>query len=163
MIEISTATTPEDFQQARQLIREYEAWLGLDLEFQGFQQEMEALERMYGPPGGSMLLAQADGEPVGCVGLRDLGGGVCEMKRMFVRPAHHGGGVGSRLMAAFMETAGRLGYRSVRLDTIPRLEGAFRLYRKAGFREIEPYRYNPDPEAVFMALDVAEWRAIRGG
>lgn len=157
MIHIAPATTAEDYRQAQVLIRAYEQWLGIDLSFQDFEQELAGLEAMYGPPAGRLLLAREGREAVGCVGLRRLDEGTCEMKRMFVQPGHQGQGAGALLLAGFMAAAAQLGYRAVRLDTIPRLDRALHLYRKAGFRAIAPYRYNPDPDAVFMELEVADW------
>lgn len=154
MLTLSRAQSVEEYTQAREIILAYQEWLGMDLCFQGFYTELEALETMYGPPSGALILARQENLVVGCVGLRDLGEGICEMKRMFVLPTHQEKGLGTRLFEAFMETARELGYRSVRLDTVRRLKVALHLYQKAGFREIEAYRYNPDPEVLYMQLDI---------
>jgi putative acetyltransferase len=107
---------------------------------------------MYGPPLGALMLAVDEGEYVGCVGLRELGEGVGEMKRMYVRPSHQGKGIGRSLLDSFLRVARECRYQKICLDTIPELERALRLYRDAGFVEIAPYRHNPDPEAIFMEL-----------
>jgi ribosomal protein S18 acetylase RimI-like enzyme len=161
MIQTSNAMTDQDYRHARSLIRQYETWLDIDLSFQGIDAELAGLEQVYGPPSGCMILALDGDDVVGCVGLRALGDGYCEMKRMFVLPGHQGKGIGSLLLTRFMEMADALGYRYVRLDTIPRLQEALRLYRRAGFKEIAAYYHNPDPDAVYMQLAVAEWMAIR--
>lgn len=147
---IITATTAEEFVQARRLFELYQNLLGIDLCFQGFEVELNSLHVMYGPPRGALLLARVEGEFVGCVGLRDLGRDIAEMKRMYVLPAHQGKGIGKALTTRFIETAMNFGYSAIRLDTIPSLDRAVALYRKLGFREIEAYRYNPDPKALFM-------------
>jgi GNAT superfamily N-acetyltransferase len=162
MIKISIARAPTDYQAARAIIRRYESWLGMDLSFQGFDAEMNSLPSVYGPPRGAMIIAYQNKRPIGCVGLRDLGGSCCELKRMFVFPEYRTRGVGSMLFERFMRVADELGYHAVRLDTLKRLVKALRLYRKAGFAEIPGYRYNPDPEAVFMQLEISTWRLRQG-
>jgi GNAT superfamily N-acetyltransferase len=161
MIHTANAITERDYRDARNLISLYEAWLGIDLSFQGIDLELASLEQMYGPPSGCMILARDGDEVVGCVGLRALGDGYCEMKRMFVLPSHQGKGIGSLLLTRFMEMADVLGYQYVRLDTIPRLQEALRIYRRAGFKEIAAYYHNPDPDAVYMQIAVAEWKESR--
>lgn len=156
MVEIFPAVTPADFAQAGQLIREYQHWLGVDLCFQGFADELASLAAMYGPPSGLMLLARSAGQVVGCVGLRPLDAavGIGEMKRMFVQPAYQGQGIGGELLAAFIDHARRAGYQAVRLDTLRRLSAAVKLYQQAGFVEIAPYRFNPEPEVLYLQLDL---------
>jgi GNAT superfamily N-acetyltransferase len=124
----------------------------LDLEFQGFSQEMETLPDMYGAPKGCLLLAKQGQHYIGAVGLREHEPGVAEMKRMFVLTEYQGVGAGYVLIEAFIAKAKELGYRSIKLDSIKPLAKALALYRKLGFIEIEPYRYNPHPEAIFMEL-----------
>ena len=154
MIKIVKANSESDYAVARELIVGYQRWLGFDLGFQGFLDELESLSVMYGPPEGAMLLAQVDGTWVGCVGLRRLPDGNAEMKRMFVLPEHQGKGVGWALTREFIATARNLHYSAIRLDTIPRLDRAIQLYEKAGFVSIGPYRHNPKPDAVFMELQL---------
>ena len=154
MIRFTRADSINDYRQACELIRHYETWLGIDLSFQDFAKELESLSEMYGPPGGALLLAYEEGQLVGCVGLRDLGGNICEMKRMFVLPEYHGRGIGAGLLHLFIEMASQAGYAAIRLDTLPSLKSALSLYQKAGFREIAAYRFNPDPEALYLQLDL---------
>jgi ribosomal protein S18 acetylase RimI-like enzyme len=149
---IVRARTDAEFKEARRLFREYADFLGLDLCFQNFAEELTKLETMYGPPRGALLLARSGGAHVGCVGLRDLGGDVAEMKRLYVQPGSRGRGLGHALAGEVIRAARSMGYRAIRLDTIPRLAAAERMYRTLGFRDIPPYRHNPDPAAVFLEL-----------
>ena len=153
--DIQLAETPGQFDAAGQLVRAYAQCLGLDLEFQGFSDELNSLSSLYGPPRGALFLAERHGEPVGVVGLRELGAGVAEMKRMYVLEQHRGAGIGQALTRAVLTHAQELGYRAVRLDSIRELESALRLYRDFGFREIAPYRFNPYPGAVFMEYTIS--------
>ena len=139
-------------QAVRRLFQEYAAFLGVDLCFQGFEQELAELPGAYAPPDGRLLLAVADDQPVGCVALRKLEDGICEMKRLYVQPGFRGLGLGRRLAEAIIQQARDIGYQRMRLDSIDSLKEAAALYRSLGFVEIPPYRYNPLPGAVFMGL-----------
>jgi ribosomal protein S18 acetylase RimI-like enzyme len=154
MPNILHAETQEQVEAARTLFREYAEWLGVDLCFQGFEEELANLPGDYAPPGGCILLAVEGEEAVGCVAVRDWGGGICEMKRMYVKPARRGRGIGRALAEALIEEARNLGYTRMRLDTIPSLAAANSLYVSLGFRKIEPYRYNPLDGATFMELEL---------
>lgn len=139
--------------EARGLFREYEGWLGLDLCFQNFEKELAELPGNYAPPDGRLLLGFQDDELAGCVALRKLSDGICEMKRLFVRPQFHGRGLGRQLIDAILHEARELGYARMRLDTLPgRMDKAIGLYRAIGFQEIEPYYNHPVPDALFMEL-----------
>lgn len=155
-VTVEIAETPAEYEIGRFIFAEYAAFLGVDLEFQGFSEEMEALQSMYGPPTGSLLLARKGDLYIGAVGLRELEPGIAEMKRLFVLPEHQGSGAGVALMEVFMARAAQLGYRLVRLDSLRSLDKALALYRKFGFIEIDPYRFNPFPDAVFMERCVSE-------
>ena len=149
------ASTPEHFQLVRELFREYEAWLNLDLCFQGFEKELAGLPGAYALPAGGLLLAFEDDKLAGCVALRRLSGDVCEMKRLFLRAQFHGRGLGRELAERIIEEARTIGYQAMRLDTLSEQMGnAIALYRALGFREIEPYYENPVPGALFMELDL---------
>ena len=156
MAEISRCRTESDFVIARQVVEEYAAWLDMDLGFQDFEAELEGFSSVYGPPRGVFLLAWVDGEPAGGVGMRELGAGVCEMKRLFVYDRFRGCGLGRRLCAALVGEASRMGYTRMRLDTVARLAAANRLYERMGFSDTGAYRYNPDPTARYMELRLGQ-------
>lgn len=147
------ASSPDDINQVRELFREYEAWLNLDLCFQNFEKELAELPGAYAPPTGRLLLAFEDDALAGCVALRRLADNICEMKRLFLRPQFHGRGLGRELAERIIEEARVLGYQQMRLDTLSEQMGsAIALYRALGFREIAPYYKNPVPGALFMEL-----------
>jgi putative acetyltransferase len=143
---------PAELDTARELVEEYVESLGIDLGFQNIEQELADFPGEYGPPGGRIVLALVDGEPAGCVAVRRFEGNCCEMKRLYVRPAFRGQGLGRALALGAIEAARELGYERMRLDTQPDMEAARTLYRRLGFREIEPYRFNPTPGTAFMEL-----------
>ena len=136
----------------RELFQEYSDSLGFDLCFQNFKQELESLPGEYSPPAGSLLLAVSGEGAAGCVALRRIDNSTCEMKRLYVRPAFRGRGVGGELCRRIIAAGLELGYSSMRLDTLSSMPAALELYRSMGFREIEQYRYNPIEGAVFMEL-----------
>ncbi len=139
---------------ARRLFLEYAEGLGVDLEFQGFADELARLPGEYRPPRGALLLAVERRRAVGCVGVRPLSSTVGEMKRLFVRPDRRGRGLGRDLVLASMESARRLGYRRLRLDTLATMRAAIELYRSLGFRPIRPYRFNPVPGARYFEANL---------
>ena len=144
----------KDIATVRLLFREYAQSLGFSLDFQGFEDEIKALPGEYAEPRGVILLADSPaGDPRGIVALRPLeDDGVCEMKRMYVRPEARGTGLGRILGEAIVEEGKARGYRTMRLDTLDTMEAALTLYRSLGFREIAAYRYNPLPNVVYLEL-----------
>jgi putative acetyltransferase len=152
-VTIRTVTEAGDMQKVRVLIGEYAGSLSFDLSFQNFPRELADLPGPYGPPSGCLLLAEVDDEPAGCVALKKLTDGACEMKRLFIRNQHRGSGLGRALALQIIREAQRLGYTSLRLDTVPSvMDSAIGLYRSLGFRNIPPYCFNPVPGALFMEL-----------
>lgn len=142
----------------RELFVEYEHSLGFPLCFQNFKIELENLPGEYSPTPGALFAAVCGADVVGCVALRKIDEATCEMKRLYVRPAGRGKGVGTLLVKSLIERALRLGYRSMKLDTVPSMKEAIRLYGSLGFRPTAPYRHNPVPGAMFMALDLREFQ-----
>ncbi|MGD8368192.1 MAG: GNAT family N-acetyltransferase [Desulfobacterales bacterium] len=153
-IQVISCRTEAQIEQVRRLFREYNAFLGVDLSFQGFEQELEQLPGAYSPPCGALLLAEGPTGAAGCVGLRKLQEGICEMKRLYVRPGSRGLGLGRGLAVRIIEKAVEIGYRRMRLDTLDRLTEAIGLYEALGFRTIEPYYPNPLPEVTYWELDL---------
>ena len=149
------AKSEEEIERARELFKEYASGLGIDLCFQNFDKELAELPGDYVPPTGRLFLALEDEAAIGCVALRKIGDGVCEMKRLYVRPEFRGSGLGRTLAESIIEAARAIGYDRMRLDTLPgKMERAIAMYRSLGFSEIEPYYQNPVQDAVFMELQM---------
>ena len=142
----------DDVAAVRGLLEEYASALGVDLGFQQFDRELAELPGAYAAPGGILLVARRGGETVGCVGVRALDDGTCELKRLYVRPSERGAGTGRALTLAALAEARRLGHRRVLLDTLPGMEAAQRLYVELGFRDVPPYTSNPVDGARFLEL-----------
>ena len=137
--------------EARTLFQEYAASLNFTLCFQSFEQELAGLPGDYSPPRGRLLLARSGERSAGCVALHPLEPGVCEMKRLYVRPEFRRQGIGKALLDTVLAEARALGYERMRLDTVePLMQDAVRMYRAYGFREIAPYRENPVAGAMYM-------------
>lgn len=150
---ISLVRSQSDIEAVRALFKAYAAWLGVDLVYQGFADELASLPGKYAPPGGELLLARdRAGVPLGCVGLRPLDmAGCCEMKRLYVTPEARGLGLGRALVTAILAQAERIGYREIMLDSLPVLEEATALYRRMGFRPIAPYYDTPVVATLFFS------------
>jgi GNAT superfamily N-acetyltransferase len=146
---------PHEIAAARRLIRNYADWLAIDLSYQGFEEELAGLPGRYAPPAGRLLLASVADEAVGCVALRALEPGICEMKRLWVEPGFGGRGLGRALAERIIDAARETGYRRMRLDTLPeRMPAAQQLYLSLGFALIAPYYDNPVPGMAMLELQL---------
>jgi putative acetyltransferase len=158
LIEIVTPTSVGGLDATRSIFQEYAAQLGIDLCFQSFDEELAQLPWDYAPPRGSLLLALVDGEIAGCCALRPLDNvdyaNACEMKRLFVRKAFRGFGLGRQLVEATLDSARAMGYSCVLLDTLDDMEAARTLYEDMGFQDIPPYYHNPIPGAHYLRASI---------
>ncbi len=152
MIKIVEACSEEKISYVQQLLNEYVESLGINLDFQSINKELEEFPRAYAPPEGCLLLALYNNQKVGFVCLRKLDERICEMKRMYVRPNFRGKGIGRALSRAVIDKAREKGYKRMRLDTLPSMKIAINLYYSICFKEIAPYRFNPIEGTKFMEL-----------
>lgn len=155
---ITPVRSAADLEATVQLFEAYAASLAIDLAYQDFAAELAGMPGKYGPPAGELLLARDPaGSPIGCVGLRPLAAdGCCEIKRLYVSPAGRGRGLGKRLIDAILVAAARIGYREVRLDTLPEMVEAIALYRKSGFAITDPYYETPIAGTTFMKRSLVD-------
>ena len=149
---IRPASSVEEIATAQALFEEYAAALGIDLGYQGFADELASLPGCYAPPRGRLLIAWVGDDAAGCVALRPLADDVCEMKRLYVRPGFRGSGIGKQLAEAIIAEARQIGYAIMRLDTVPKLEAATRLYESLGFVRRDAYYETPVVGTIFMEL-----------
>ncbi len=149
------AESPQQLSQARELFLEYAQSLGFSLCFQNFDKELDGLPGDYAPPEGRLLLVEHEGQLAGCVALHKLESGICEMKRLYLRPPFRGKGLGRALAERIIADARQIGYQRMRLDTVePVRKDAVAMYRKLGFKEVAPYRANPIARAMYMELEL---------
>jgi len=155
MIELIHVESGPNIGQIRTLFLEYARSLDFSLCFQSFDRELQELPAPYGLPDGRLILCKFDGKPAGCIALKKLEPGICEMKRLYVRPEFRGHQLGLKLATYLIDEARRAGYARMRLDTIPdTMQNAVSLYRTLDFKEIPPYYDNPLPHALYMELDL---------
>jgi GNAT superfamily N-acetyltransferase len=153
ILTFAQAESPAQVAQARELFLEYAQSLGFSLCFQNFDKELAELPGDYAPPDGRLLLAEYDGQLAACVALHKLEPGVCEMKRLYLRPLFRGKGLGRALAERIIAEARQIGYQRMRLDTVePVMKDAVAMYGKLGFEEVAPYRPNPVAGAMYMEL-----------
>jgi ribosomal protein S18 acetylase RimI-like enzyme len=155
MFALTQVQQAREIDDARLLFAEYESSLGIDLCFQNFDKELAALPGDYAPPSGRLYLAVENDEVAGCIALRKIGAGVCEMKRLYVRPQFRGTGLGRKLTEKIIADARAIRYEHMRLDTLPgRMDQAIGLYRSLGFKDIAPYYDNPYDDVAYMELEL---------
>ncbi|MCI0472811.1 MAG: GNAT family N-acetyltransferase [Ignavibacteria bacterium] len=155
-IQIIEALTDSDYNTAKELFLEYASELGFDLCFQNFEEELKQLRMQYGRPTGILYLVKYGDSFAGCAGVRKFSDGICELKRMYIRNSLRGKGTGRLLLNRTFEGALELGYRIMRLDTLPLMKTAITMYEKSGFRETETYRLNPVEGAKYYEKNLNE-------
>lgn len=155
MLEIIHAKTSQEVQTAKMLFKEYAEWLGVDLSFQNFQEELDSMPGKYASPAGGLFIAKYDGDIAGCGAFRKLEDGVCEMKRLFVREEFRGKGIGRALAETIIAEARKTGYKKMRLDTDgQRMFKAMAIYKSMGFVEIAAYYHNPYDGVMYFELEL---------
>ena len=160
MIEIIHVETKDQVSIVRELFLEYAKSLGFSLCFQDFDKELAGLPGEYAPPDGRLYIALDDKDPIGCIALRKLDEGICEMKRLYVKPSGRGKGLGKLLVQTVIDEAVKIGYKKMRLDTVPKMKEAIDLYLKIGFKEIKPYRENPIEGALYMEMELVDSKSV---
>lgn len=156
MIEVVHAESESRLLEAKKMIKEYADSLPINLDFQNFSSELADLPGEYAPPEGCLLLAYSNEMPAGCVALRKFSEGICEMKRLYVRPQFRGQNIGRILAEAVIAEGRHLSYTRMRLDTLSTMMQARALYASLGFTEIDPYRFNPVEGAKYMELQLTD-------
>jgi putative acetyltransferase len=151
-MEIKLVTSDPDLTEIRNLFIEYQISLKIDLCFQNFDTELSNLPGEYVPPRGRLYLAKINEKSAGCIALHSFDTNRCEMKRLYVQPTYRGQGISKLLASKLINDAKETGYHTMLLDTLSPMTAAISLYHSLGFREIEPYRYNPIPGAMYMEL-----------
>lgn len=149
---VDVTESPSRMDEVRALFREYAEDMGLNLDFQGFEQELADLPGCYSAPRGCILFYESNGETAGCIALRPLDNATGEVKRMFVRPAFRGKGIARQLVTGLLKQAAERGYQRLRLGTLASMTPARHLYESLGFGEIEPYYHNPLPDVIYYEL-----------
>lgn len=149
-INYKIALSNHDFNEGKDLFKQYADSLNIDLSFQDFDNELKTIRQQYNQPKGALILVYFDEKSIGCAGIRELSTDIAELKRMFILPEYRGHKIGKKLLEYSFETAQKLNYNKIRLDTLPDMIQAQNLYRSLGFYEINSYRYNPVAGTVFM-------------
>lgn len=153
-IAIQKIVTKEDLEEIKNLFREYAQFLEISLDFQDFESELAKLPAKYAEPEGAILLAKVDAKPAACVALWKLEDGICEMKRLYVKPEFQGLGIGKKMALAIIEEAKAKGYKTMKLDTLKRLQSANYLYAALGFIETKPYNFNPESDVAYFEKEL---------
>ena len=145
-----TKLTKADIEKTKELINEYLAWIDVDLTFQSIDEELDSFPEKYEESDGAFYIAKDGTKVIGCIGLRKIQTGICEMKRLYVKDDYKGSGLGKKLIKTIIEEAKKKGYEKMRLDTLPKMKTAQKLYKEFGFVEVTQYTVNPVDGAVFM-------------
>ena len=153
-IQYKIAETSDEFKHGEKLFLLYADSLNVDLSFQNFTDELKTINKQYNKPGGALLIAYNGEDAIGCAGLRMINSEVAELKRMFVLTEYNGQGIGKKMLGIIIDIARELKYKKIKLDTLPGMIQAQRLYRSFGFVDIAPYRFNPVEGTVFMEKEL---------
>jgi putative acetyltransferase len=148
------ATSVQEYEEAKKLFTEYATWLNIDLCFQNFAKELDEIEKMYAADSGGIFLCFDADKYIGCSAIRRIDDMSCELKRMWVQQNYQGKGIGEELLKKCIELAKQLNYKTIRLDTLSRLQPAIQLYKKYGFEETSSYYNNPNPDVVYMKKEL---------
>jgi carbonic anhydrase len=148
------AKSKQQFEEAKKLFTEYATWLNIDLCFQNFTKELEEIEKMYAAHSGGIFLCVDDDKYIGCSAIRRMDDTTCELKRMWVQQNYQGKGIGEELLNKCIDLANKLNYKTIRLDTLSRLQPAIQLYKKYAFEETSSYYNNPNPDVVYMKKEL---------
>jgi GNAT superfamily N-acetyltransferase len=155
LITLIEVKSNSDYEIAITLFKEYASSIEIDLEFQNFNEELENLKNKYSRPQGLIYIVfDHYNSPIGCFGIRALNNTICELKRMYLKEGSRGFGIGKLMMKKSIEAGKRLGYHKMRLDTLSSMRHALTLYKKSGFYEIDPYCFNPIPEATYFEINL---------
>ena len=156
-MEIKEVKSFEEYKVATELFQEYAYQTGYDLEFQNFNEELKKIESHYSAPGGAIFIGyDEEGVPIGCFGIRKFDASICELKRMYLKPEARGLGIGKQLLNKAIEVGSELKYKKMRLDTLPTMVSAIKLYEKTGFYKIEAYRFNPVAGALYYEIKLVD-------
>lgn len=150
MLDYIVVSNEDEYRIAANLFQEYAAWLGIDLGFQKFEDELLSLQKMYGPDHGTIILCKSATEYIACVAVRPIDKKIAELKRMYVKTSYQRQGIGEELLRLSLVFAKKAGYELMRLDTLNTMTPAMNLYKKNGFVEIPAYYYNPEPTAAYF-------------
>jgi putative acetyltransferase len=148
------ATSKQEYEEAKKLFTEYATWLNIDLCFQNFAKELDEIEKMYAADSGGIFLCVDGDKYIGCSAIRRMSDTTCELKRMWVQQYYQGKGIGEELLKKCIDLALHLNYKTIRLDTLSRLQPAIQLYKKYGFEETSSYYNNPNPDVVYMKKEL---------
>lgn len=149
--------TETELEIVRELFVEYSHELGIDLCFQNFEQELQLIHQVYSPPTGCIILLYHENTPAGCVALKPIAEGVCEMKRLYVKPQFRSHSYGKKLVKELIRFAFEAGFQTMKLDTLTTLTSAIQLYRSLGFVETSAYVYNPLSNVLYFELNLKDY------
>jgi putative acetyltransferase len=153
-LEFFSPESAKDYEQVKEIFKEYQVYLNIDLCFQRFDNELATLNEIYKPPKGAIILAKLNDQIAGCIALKPIEDNNCEMKRLYVKPMYRGHNIGKKLVELIIEYAKNNKYTLMKLDTVDKLVEAIDIYQKMGFKKTEPYVYNPLSDVLYFEKDL---------